>query len=186
MTVDASIQRYAAAMSESAERSDSDLIALLESSGIDKSIAERTVRFAPVAFCRALLTDMGITLSDDFLRFDGDGNLVHSGKLSLDDVFVASVNWVVEPRFDKYGGAQVSPPRDSSWPLRFTSATWYVQSRPVNGGRAFMINTLRFTHSPLNGSFWLIAHGTNTPNTDPLTVDELRSRIASDLGKLCS
>lgn len=91
MTIDTSIQKFAAAISESNERSEAELIALLESSGIDEAVAERTVRFTPVAFGRALLRDMGITFSDDFLRFDGDGNLVHSGKLSHDEVFVASV-----------------------------------------------------------------------------------------------
>ena len=91
MTIDASIQQYVSAIADSPEIDDGDLIALLESRGVEETIAERIVRFAPVAFGRALLADMGIAFSDDFLRFDGDGNLIFSGKLSADDVFATSV-----------------------------------------------------------------------------------------------
>ena len=91
MTIDASIRQYVSAIADSPEIDDGELIALLESRGVEETIAERIVRFAPVAFGRALLADLGIAFSDDFLRFDGDGNLTLSGKLSADDVFAASV-----------------------------------------------------------------------------------------------
>lgn len=91
MTINAAIENYITAISESPEIEDMDMMELLESEGATKSVAERTIRFVPVAFGRKLLEDLGVTFSNEFVRVDAHGKILSTGKLSEDEVFNASL-----------------------------------------------------------------------------------------------
>lgn len=89
-TTDEAIGQFAKAIELSPDATDGDLINTLASNGVVESVAERVVRFTPVAFGRQLLDGLGITFSDEYWRFDAMGKVVQSGNLSEDDVFTAA------------------------------------------------------------------------------------------------
>lgn len=91
MTPEAAAEKLAIIVAARTEFAEDEIYAAMAEAGIPAPVADRAYKFTQTAWGRLFLNDMGIRFADDYLCFDGEGNVIESGLLVEQPYFVAAL-----------------------------------------------------------------------------------------------
>ena len=91
MSPEAAVETLARIVAARTEFTEDEIYISLEKAGVPAPVADRAYKFTQTAWGRLFLNDMGIRFADDYLCFDGEGNVIESGLLDDQPYFVAAL-----------------------------------------------------------------------------------------------
>lgn len=91
MTPEAAVTLLAEIVSNRSDFTDDEVYAAMSDTSMADSIADLAYKFTQIAWGRALLRDLGIEFPDNYICFNGEGEVIESGLLEEQPYFVAAV-----------------------------------------------------------------------------------------------
>jgi len=92
------IAEAVAVFREFPKESDVEILSRLVEMGCERVMAARLVEFIPMAYCRVLLADSGVTFSDSFRRKLSDGSLSANRLLEEEPLWAEVLSFAKEER----------------------------------------------------------------------------------------
>lgn len=95
------ISRAVAIFREFPNASDEEVLRKLATAGVERVVARRLVEFLPMAYCRLIFSDTGVTFSDRFQRKLADGSLSAEQPLGSEPLWAEALSFA---KSEKQGG----------------------------------------------------------------------------------
>jgi hypothetical protein len=104
MSPETAVARLAEIIAARNEFTEDDVYTAMAAAGIPDANADRAYKFTQTAWARGFLTGLGIRFSNDYLCFNGAGEVIESGELPDQPYFAAAAQ--ILPRYAKTPGFQ--------------------------------------------------------------------------------
>jgi hypothetical protein len=103
---DAAVARLADIIAARTDFTEDDLYAAMADSGVPDAVADRAYKFTQIAWGRVFLDGLGVNFGADYLCFNGEGDVIESGRLDDEPYFTAAMRlapqYARSPGFPKF------------------------------------------------------------------------------------